>query len=231
VVSSAAFAQAAGAIDPNRAAERSSGNEDVPPGGCLPIGVTASGEIVFPFQCKAFLERHGGGVAPEQKRAVDGQKPSAAEAQEPTPPLPEEQTAAAKQAEGAAPSTASRNLATGVDPATFTEEASQLTEGQLNLDRVQRGDVQRRLNGLGFKVEVTGKFAKKTRSMIKRWQAARGYPATGYLNELQHKALLSEIFGAQTSSDGSSHERPPRHSPHSAGDASDGMISGFFGGR
>jgi hypothetical protein len=26
-------------------------------GGCLPIGVTASGEIVFPFTCKAFIER------------------------------------------------------------------------------------------------------------------------------------------------------------------------------
>ena len=29
--------------------------------------------------------------------------------------------------------------------------------------------------------------------MIRRWQAARGYPTTGFLNKLQHKALLTEI--------------------------------------
>jgi hypothetical protein len=32
-----------------------------------------------------------------------------------------------------------------------------------------------------------------TRVVIKRWQAARGYPSTGFLNKLQHKALLTEI--------------------------------------
>jgi len=29
--------------------------------------------------------------------------------------------------------------------------------------------------------------------MIRRSQSAGGYPASGYLNQLQHKALLSEI--------------------------------------
>jgi len=29
-----------------------------PPGGCTPIGVTASGEIVFPLTCRDFIERH-----------------------------------------------------------------------------------------------------------------------------------------------------------------------------
>ena len=34
-----------------------------------------------------------------------------------------------------------------------------------------------------------------------RWQAARGYPKTGFLNKLQHKALLTEIVASvQTSS-------------------------------
>ena len=32
--------------------------------------------------------------------------------------------------------------------------------------------------------------------MITRWQAARGYPKSGYLNKLQHKALLTEIVAA-----------------------------------
>ena len=83
-----------------------------------------------------------------------------------------------------------RNL-TAVDPATFTEDASQLTEDQIGLDKGQRRDVQRRLTGLGFDTKVTGEFNDDTRTVIKRWQAARGYPSTGYLNKLQHKALLS----------------------------------------
>ena len=38
---------------------------------------------------------------------------------------------------------------------------------------------------------VNGKFDESTRAVITRWQAARGYPKTGYLNKLQHKALLT----------------------------------------
>src|SRR6202000_314586 len=93
-----------------------------------------------------------------------------------------------------------RNL-TSVDPATFTDEASQVTEDQIGLDRGQRKDVQRRLNGLGFDTKVSGKFDDDTRSVIRRWQAARGYPTSGFLNKLQHKALLAEIVATtQTSS-------------------------------
>src|ERR1700738_4042439 len=58
--------------------------EDVPPGGCMPIGLTASGEVVFPIQCKEFIERQRG-------KAVE-QKPGAVE-----------EKAAAKQSEGVAP--------------------------------------------------------------------------------------------------------------------------------
>ena len=89
-----------------------------------------------------------------------------------------------------------RNL-TSVDPATFTAEANQITEDQIGLDKGQRRDVQRRLTGLGFDTKVTGKFDEATRAVITRWQAARGYPKTGYLNKLQHKALLTEIVAAQ----------------------------------
>jgi hypothetical protein len=110
-----------------------------------------------------------------------------------------------------------RNL-TAVDPATFTEESSQVTEDQIGLDRGQRRDVQRRLNGLGFDTKVNGKFDDETRSVIKRWQAARGYPTSGYLNKLQHKALLSEIVATtQTSSDDSSSDSGSRHVRRSSG--------------
>ena len=100
------------------------------------------------------------------------------------------------------PSTATRNLTTGteIDPATFTEESTQVSEDQLGLDRSQRRDVQRRLTGLGFDVKPTGKFDENTRAVITRWQAARGYPKTGYLNALQHKALQSEILATRVAS-------------------------------
>jgi peptidoglycan hydrolase-like protein with peptidoglycan-binding domain len=71
--------------------------------------------------------------------------------------------------------------------------------------------VQRRLNGLGFDTKVTGKFDEPTRSVITRWQAARGYPKSGYLNKLQHKALLTEIVATTpTASDDSDEKKPAR---------------------
>ena len=57
--------------------------------------------------------------------------------------------------------------------------------------------MQRRLTGLGFDIKASGKFDEPTRTVITRWQAARGYPTTGYLNALQHKALQSEILASR----------------------------------
>ena len=128
------------------------------------------------------------------------------------------------------PSTTTRNLTAGVDPATFTDEANQTTEDQIGLDRGQRRDVQRRLNGLGFDTKVTGKFDDDTRSVIRRWQAARGYPTSGYLNKLQHKALLAEIVATtQTSSGDDSGNRPSRRR-HSGGGGGGGNPGAFIGG-
>ena len=116
------------------------------------------------------------------------------------------------------PSTTTRNLTTGIDPATFTEEADQTSEDQIGLDKSQRRDVQRRLNGLGFDTKVTGKFDEATRAVIMRWQAARGYPKTGFLNTLEHKALQSEIVSTRVASgDDSSDDEPAHHSRHSSG--------------
>jgi hypothetical protein len=63
------------------------------------------------------------------------------------------------------PSTATRNLTTGIDPATFTEESNQTTEDQIGLDKGQRRDVQRRLTGLGFDTKVNGTFDEDTRAV------------------------------------------------------------------
>ena len=132
------------------------------------------------------------------------------------------------------PSTATRNLTTGIDPATFTEESSETTEDLLGLDRSQRKDVQRRLTGLGFDIKATGKFDDKTRAVITRWQAARGYPKTGYLNKLQHKALQSEIVATQIASADSSDDEPVRHARRGGGGGRHyhrgGGGGGLFGG-
>ena len=131
------------------------------------------------------------------------------------------------------PSTTTRNLTAGIDPATFTDEASQVTEDQIGLDRGQRRDVQRRLTGLGFDTKVTGIFNDDTRTVIKRWQAARGYPVSGYLNKLQHKALLNEIVSAtSTAGGGDDSDSPHRAARHSnSGGGGGGGGSGGGGGH
>jgi Caspase domain/Putative peptidoglycan binding domain len=127
------------------------------------------------------------------------------------------------------PSTTTRNLTTGIDPATFTEEADQTSEDQLGLDRNQRRDVQRRLTSLGFDVKASGKFDEATRNVIMRWQAARGYPKTGFINTLEHKALVSEITSTKiaSSDDG---EEEVHHSRHSGGGGGRRSYRGGGGG-
>ena len=117
-------------------------------------------------------------------------------------------------------STATRTLTPGVDPATFTEQASQTTEDQIGLDKGRRRDVQRRLTGLGFDTKQTGEFDDQTRAVITRWQAARGYPKSGFFNKQQHKALLAEIVaGAPTAAREAPVEKPARPARASAGNA------------
>src|SRR4030081_1292795 len=129
------------------------------------------------------------------------------------------------------PSTTTRNLTTGVDPATFTEESSQTTEDQIGLEKGQRRDVQRRLNGLGFDTKVTGKFDEQTRAVITRWQAARGYPSTGFLNKLQHKAMLSEIVATtQSASSSSNDDDQPRRRRSGGGGGGGGGGGQYRGG-
>jgi Putative peptidoglycan binding domain len=137
----------------------------------------------------------------------------------------------------AGPSTADRDLLASVDPAAF--EATQETEDQIGLDRGKRRDVQRRLTGLGFDTKVSGRFDESTRAVITRWQAARGYPKTGFLNALQHQALLAESVSAAhvsfSSSDKSDEDGPARRGRgsahhHRSGGGPGGLIGSVVGG-
>jgi peptidoglycan hydrolase-like protein with peptidoglycan-binding domain len=139
----------------------------------------------------------------------------------------------------AGPSMTDRDLLASADPATFVHEATQETEDLVGLDKGKRRDVQRRLTGLGFDTKVNGRFDKSTRAVIARWQAARGYPKTGFLSTLQHQALLTESVSAARASlggsDKSDDERPARrrggaaHHHHSSGGPG-GLIGGVVGG-
>jgi hypothetical protein len=138
------------------------------------------------------------------------------------------------------PGTTTRNLSKPVDPVMiFTEEATQETEDQIGLNKARRKDVQRRLTGLGFDTKANGKFDETTRAVITRWQGARGYPQTGFLNTLQHKALLTETVPtarANSSASGESAEAPPRRrrgggARHQRGVGGPvGLIGGVVGG-
>jgi len=142
----------------------------------------------------------------------------------------------------AGPSTTIRNLSASVDPATFTDEATQETEDQIGLGKGKRRDVQRRLTGLGFDTKISGRFDGSTRAVITRWQTARGYPKTGFLNTLQHHALLTESVSAAhasfSSSDKSDDDRPARrrgggsahHHRSGGGGGPGGLIGGMMGG-
>jgi peptidoglycan hydrolase-like protein with peptidoglycan-binding domain len=126
-----------------------------------------------------------------------------------------------------------------VDPAASTDEATQLTEDQIGLDREKRRDVQRWLTNLGFDTRVTGKFDASTRAMITRWQAARGYPATGFLDTSQHQALLADVVTKARADAGNSDnsdtvQTTHRHgvgvAHHHRGGGPGGLIGGVVGG-
>jgi peptidoglycan hydrolase-like protein with peptidoglycan-binding domain len=141
----------------------------------------------------------------------------------------------------AGPSTTIRDVSASTDPVTSTE-ATRETEDQIGLDKAKRRDVQRRLTRLGFDTKVNGKFDESTRAVITRWQAARGYPMTGFLNPLQHQALLTEgvsaAYASSSSSDNVDDDQMTRrrggagahHHRGGGGHGPGGLIGGMMGG-
>ena len=89
--------------------------DNVPVGGCMPIGLTARGDLVFPMQCRELIERERGPV-PEQQLHV----PLQSSRQEPQKATPAEKDVAA----------------TGQTP------ASQIPMGQAASDQTQAGQLQ-----------------------------------------------------------------------------------------
>ena len=106
------LAQTTGSVNPNTASPGPTGTDEPPPGGCTPIGVTVSGEVVFPFLCRGFIERHkneslvanksadGNSVAPAPATAPTVTAPVSALS---TPPSVDEAKTAAKQPQTVTP--------------------------------------------------------------------------------------------------------------------------------
>lgn len=59
--------------------------DGVPAGGCMPIGLTARGDLVFPLQCRELIERERGPISEEQTRAAQQKLESASQ---PNPKMP-----------------------------------------------------------------------------------------------------------------------------------------------
>jgi len=90
--------------------------------------------------------------------------------------------------------------------------------------------VQRRLTRLGFDTKANGKFDASTRTVIGRWQAARGYPKTGYLNTLQHQALVTESVSTANASISEKSRHRTRRRGGGGGGGPVGAIGGVVGG-
>ncbi len=86
LLATAAFAQSdnrpATATEFRTAQAEPQKTDAVPPGGCMPIGLTARGDMVFPMQCREVIERERGPVpaqAPEQRSQQEPPKIAPAE--------------------------------------------------------------------------------------------------------------------------------------------------------
>jgi hypothetical protein len=111
LLGSAALAQTTGVAAPKPDVDAASAKQQPPPGGCMPIGVTVSGQIVFAFQCKDFIEQQKAAnqdpaAAGADKPATAEEKPAAAQ-EKPAPAedkhLGVEEKTAARQPDGAVP--------------------------------------------------------------------------------------------------------------------------------
>jgi hypothetical protein len=84
VLATAAFAQPdnkpANAMDLRSAQADLQRSDGVPAGGCMPIGLTARGDLVFPMQCRELIERERGPIPQEKQQTSEPrsqQEPSA----------------------------------------------------------------------------------------------------------------------------------------------------------
>jgi hypothetical protein len=79
VVSYAVLAQTTGMTNPSLTPAEPSTKDDLPQGSCMPIGLTASGEMVFPILCRELIEREREKVVEHKSATPEEEKRPAAE--------------------------------------------------------------------------------------------------------------------------------------------------------
>jgi hypothetical protein len=132
VLSGAALAQTTGAVNPKPASAEPAVKQEPSSGDCMPIGLTVSGEIVFPFQCKDFIERQKA-AAKQNPAVVQGEKPDAAENSKPAaaeqkPDAAEENTVAKQPAAVEKPAIAEVKPAAGEEKPAPAEKEPAVAE-------------------------------------------------------------------------------------------------------
>jgi len=100
--------------------------DNVPVGGCMPIGLTARGDLVFPMQCRELIERERGPV-PEQQLHV----PLQSSRQEPA------KATAAEKDVAATGQTPASQVQIGLAPADQTQ-TGQLQAGEFLMGQTQK---------------------------------------------------------------------------------------------
>src|SRR5450631_1539963 len=96
VMNAGALAQTTGTVSPGPAPTEPSAQDTTPAGGCMPIGVTASGDVVFPLQCRDFIERQkAANTKPAEEKK---EKPTAMQSEAVAPEVVKPATKPAKTA-------------------------------------------------------------------------------------------------------------------------------------
>lgn len=102
-------------------------------------------------------------------------------------------------------------------PGPLRVAADEMSEEVLALSRTQRADVQRRLALAGFDPHgFDGVFGPRTRQAIADFQAAWGFPDTGYLDSAAHadlRARTEEAYAALASRAASQPRAAPKLAP------------------
>jgi hypothetical protein len=134
MMSGMALAQTGNSSESSATPAEQSGKDDMPPpGACKPIGLTVSGEVVFPFECRDFIQKILNRRSPETKpeaaasdvkAAAPEAKPAPTEAT-PAEAKPVEDKSAAADAKPAAPEA---KPAAETKPAPFEERPTGSTD-------------------------------------------------------------------------------------------------------
>ena len=155
--------------------------------------------------------------SPEPARNIDDEPAGAAPVLAEAPPALVQADRAAADVPPVEDSSAPAPVTVAEAPSPLWVAADESSEAVLTLSRAERKDVQRRLALAGFDPRgFDGVFGPRTREAIADFQAAWGFPATGYLDTAVHAELAArteEAYAALASQAASEPRGAPELAP------------------